>query len=40
MRDALSDHEKLGMPLLEDEETGKQFALLILKLLSGREAIA
>ncbi|ERS81824.1 type I restriction endonuclease subunit R [Halomonas sp. PBN3] len=35
--DALSDHEKLSMPLLEDEETGRQFALLILKLLAGRE---
>ncbi|WP_156826701.1 hypothetical protein [Kushneria aurantia] len=31
--DALSDHEKLSMPLLEDKETGRQFALLILKLL-------
>lgn len=34
--DALSDHEKLSMPLLEDEETGKLFALLIPKLLAGR----
>ncbi|MCC4289622.1 type I restriction endonuclease subunit R [Vreelandella aquamarina] len=34
--DAMSDHEKLSMPLLEDEETGRQFALLILKLLAGR----
>jgi len=34
--DALSDHEKLSMPLLEDEATGRQFALLILKLLAGR----
>lgn len=34
--DALSDHEKLSMPLLEDEETGRQFALLVLKLLAGR----
>jgi type I restriction enzyme R subunit len=32
----MSDHEKLSMPLLEDEETGRQFALLILKLLVGR----
>ncbi|WP_299313504.1 type I restriction endonuclease, partial [uncultured Halomonas sp.] len=38
--DALSDHEKLSMPLLEDEETGRQFALLILKLLAGREVRA
>ncbi|MDT0511709.1 MULTISPECIES: type I restriction endonuclease [unclassified Halomonas] len=36
--DALSDHEKLSMPLLEDEETGRQFALLILKLLAGRSS--
>ncbi|MBA2780070.1 type I restriction endonuclease subunit R [Billgrantia kenyensis] len=36
--DALSDHEKLSIPLLEDEETGRQFALLILKLLAGRKA--
>lgn len=35
--DALSDHEKLSMPLLEDEATGRQFALLILKLLAGRK---
>ncbi|WP_355660382.1 type I restriction endonuclease subunit R [Halomonas salifodinae] len=34
--DALSDHEKLSMPLLDDEETGRQFAFLILKLLMGR----
>lgn len=34
--DALSDHERLSMPLLENEETGRQFALLILKLLAGR----
>ncbi|WP_176558227.1 hypothetical protein [Halomonas sp. BL6] len=34
--DALSDYEKLNMPLLEDKETGRQFALLILKLLVGR----
>ena len=34
--DALSDHEKLSMPLLEDEETGRQFALLILKIIGGR----
>lgn len=38
--DALSDHEKLSMPLLEDEATGRQFALLILKLLAGREVRA
>ncbi|MFD2190776.1 type I restriction endonuclease subunit R [Pistricoccus aurantiacus] len=36
--DALSDHEKLSMPLLKDEETGRQFALLILKLLAGRSS--
>ncbi|WP_027350811.1 hypothetical protein [Halotalea alkalilenta] len=35
MLDALSDHEKLKMPLLEDEDTGRQFALVILKLLAG-----
>lgn len=38
--DALSDHEKLSMPLLENEETGRQFALLILKLLAGRSSYA
>lgn len=32
----LDDQEKLSMPLLENEETGRQFALLILKLLAGR----
>ena len=36
--DALSDHEKLRVPLLEDEETGRQFALVILKLLAGRSS--
>ena len=36
--DALSDHEKLSMPLLESEEAGRQFALLILKLLAGRSS--
>lgn len=34
--DSMSDQKKLSMPLLEDEETGRQFALLILKLLAGR----
>ncbi|WP_302140996.1 type I restriction endonuclease subunit R [Halomonas alkalicola] len=38
--DALNDHEKLSMPLLEDEETGRKFALLILKLLAGRGGFA
>ncbi|MBR9880916.1 MAG: hypothetical protein GYB17_15620 [Gammaproteobacteria bacterium] len=33
--DALSDHEKLCMPPLEDEK-GEQFTLLILKLSAGR----
>ena len=33
--DALSDHEVLSMPLLEDEKTGRQFALLSLRLLAG-----
>lgn len=33
--DALSDHEKLYMPPLEDEK-GEQFTLLILKLSAGR----
>ncbi|WP_282039360.1 type I restriction endonuclease subunit R [Halomonas alimentaria] len=37
--DALSDHEKLSMPLLEDEETGRQFALLILKLLTRKTGV-
>lgn len=35
--DAMNDYEKLSMPLLENEETGRQFALLILKLLAGRQ---
>jgi len=34
--DSMSDHEKHSMPLQEGEETGKQFALLILKRLAGR----
>ncbi|WP_240493108.1 hypothetical protein [Kushneria phosphatilytica] len=35
--DAISDHEKLSMPLLENEKTGQEFSLLILKLLAGRK---
>ncbi|MCG5526304.1 type I restriction endonuclease subunit R, partial [Ectothiorhodospira haloalkaliphila] len=34
--DALSDHEKLSLPVLENEKAGREFALLILKLLAGR----
>ncbi|WP_221621147.1 hypothetical protein [Halomonas sp. YLB-10] len=34
--DAFSEHEKLSMPLLENEETGRQFTLLILKLIADR----
>ncbi|NQX97096.1 MAG: hypothetical protein HRT73_04335 [Flavobacteriales bacterium] len=34
--DALSNHKKLSMPLLENEKTGRPFALLILKMLAGR----
>lgn len=37
--DALSDHEKLSMPLLEDEESARQFALLILKILAVRSGL-
>ncbi|WBF16926.1 hypothetical protein [Halomonas elongata] len=36
----LSDHEKQSMPQLGDEETGRRFALLILKLLAGRSSNA
>jgi type I restriction enzyme R subunit len=38
MLDALSDHEKIRMPLLEDEKTGRQFALVIRKLLARRSS--
>jgi len=38
--DAINDNEKLSLPVLEDEETGRQFALLILRLLVGRETAA
>jgi type I restriction enzyme, R subunit len=38
--DALSDYKKISMSLLEDEETGRQFALLVLMLLAGREVHA
>lgn len=34
--DSLGDQEKLSMPLLESEEAGREFALLILRLLAGR----
>ncbi|WP_447529518.1 type I restriction endonuclease subunit R [Vreelandella sp. TE19] len=36
--DALGDQETLSMPVLENEEMGRQFAQLILKLLVGRGA--
>ena len=36
--DAIGDQEKLSVPVLESEETGRQFALLILRLLAGRSA--
>ncbi|WP_280550695.1 DEAD/DEAH box helicase family protein [Halomonas sp. 11-S5] len=36
--DAMSDHEKLSMPLLEDQETGRQFALLVYKILALRDS--
>lgn len=32
----MSDQETLTMPLLENEETGRQFAMLILKMLVGK----
>ena len=38
--DAINDNEKLSLPVLENEEIGRQFALLILRLLVGREAAA
>ncbi|EWG99934.1 type I restriction endonuclease subunit R [Halomonas sp. BC04] len=34
--DALSDNEKLSLPVLDNDETGRQFALLILNLLVDR----
>ena len=34
--DALSDHEKHSMPLLEDEAMGRQFTLLLFNLLGER----
>ncbi|GHE20382.1 hypothetical protein [Halomonas urumqiensis] len=36
--DAMSDHEKFSIPLLKEEETGRQFALLILKLQARRDS--
>jgi type I restriction enzyme R subunit len=37
--DAIGDQEKLSVPILESEETGRQFALLILQLLAGRSQL-
>lgn len=34
--DAMSDNEKLSMQVLENEDRGREFALLILQLLAGR----
>lgn len=36
--DAMSDHEKLSMPLLEGDKAGRARALLTLKLLAGRSS--
>jgi len=33
--DAMTDHEKLSLEVLDNETSGRQFALLVLKLLSG-----
>lgn len=40
--DAMNDQENLTMPLLENEETGRQFAMLVLRMLvgSGRDVAA
>ncbi|MCH8503809.1 MAG: DEAD/DEAH box helicase family protein [Ectothiorhodospiraceae bacterium] len=38
--DAMSDHEKLSMQVLEDEGKQRQFALLILQLLAGRTKLS
>ncbi|GAB2730675.1 hypothetical protein [Halomonas garicola] len=35
--DAMKDQETLTMPLLENEETGRQFAMLVLKMLVGSD---
>ncbi|WP_311946246.1 type I restriction endonuclease subunit R [Halomonas piscis] len=35
--DAMNDQEALTTPLLENEETGRQFAMLVLKMLVGKE---
>ena len=35
--DAMNDNEKLSMEILDDKEKGREFALLILKLIAGRQ---
>jgi type I restriction enzyme R subunit len=34
--DAIGDNESLSVPILDNAETGRQFALLILQLLAAR----
>lgn len=34
--DAMNDQEALTTPLLQNEEAGRQFAMLVLKMLVGR----
>jgi type I restriction enzyme R subunit len=37
--DAMTDHEKLSMEVLGDEETQRGFALLILRMLAGSKTV-
>lgn len=32
--DAMTDHEKLSLEVLDNEESGRKFALLVLKMLT------
>lgn len=36
--DAMTDHEKLSLGVLDSEEAGRRFALLVLKLLANPAA--
>jgi type I restriction enzyme R subunit len=38
--DAMTDHEKLSMEVLGDEQTQRGFALLILRMLAGSKTVS
>ena len=37
--DEIGDHENLSVPILDSTDTGREFALVILRLLAGRVSL-